>query len=149
MVPIVCCVDGLKSNPVFLLVSHPISWLSRRCYILRVSSRCAAVSCRVVSAALWQLNNTLSSCCTASTAQLGSSRGLSFCSGCGDVQGAPSGGDSGGECSVVCSWGMFPDTLSRSTSGDSCASCGEGGCAAPNAKTLRGSSLILLVFAAP
>ena len=149
MASIVCCVVGLKSNPVFLLVSHPISWLSPSCSILRVFSRCAAVSCCAVSAALCQLNDTLSSCRTASTAQLGSSRGLPCCSGCGDFEEGSGGGDSYGDCSVVCSWGVFPDSVPRSTSGDSCASCGVGGCAAPNAKTFLGASLILLVFAAP
>ena len=50
---------------------------------------------------------------------------------------------------MVCSLGIFPDALSRSTGGDSCDSCGAGGCAAPNAKTFFGASLILLVFDAP
>ena len=149
MVPIVCCVDGLKPNPVFLLVSHPISWLSPSCSILRFFSTRAVVSCCAVSAALCQLNDTLSSCRTASTAQLGSSRGFPCRFACGDFEGGSSGGDSSGKCSVVCSWGVFPVTLSRSTGGDSCASCGVGGCDAPNAKTFLGDSLILLVFAAP
>ena len=145
---IVCCVVGLKSNPDFLLVSHPTSWLSLSCSTLQVFSRCADVSCHVVPTALRQLNDALSSCRTASAAQLVSSRGLPCCSGCGDFEGGSSGEDSGGDCSVVCSWGAFPDTLYRSASGDYCASCGVGGCAAQNVKTFLGASVILLVLAA-
>ena len=136
-------------NPVVLLVSHPISWFSWSWSILRVSSRCAAVSCRAIPVASHQLNNTLSCCHTASTVQLGISQVLPCCSSFGDFEKGSSREGADEDCSVVYSWVIFPDALFRSNGADSCNGCGAVGFAAPNAKIFLGASLIPFVFAAP